>query len=225
MTRLTIVFALAFSLVLVPVASAQQPSQDTWPPSCDVLPISLMPAMLAELFEDYKAAPGIQAHNIHAAYTAIVYGHDQLRPFSVGSEVITPEMLAAMTEEEGLQLADAWLDGRPQGQAALDAYYAAREEYLTQHPEVAGFIAFQEQARAYPGGQGQFISDLALDSATYRRYLGELSALAVPGSAAWIERALDVDGYLIVAREAQAASGLSCDEGRFRAHLWPTIRS
>lgn len=117
-------------------------------------------------------------------------------PLTVNGQTIDPATLAALSQEQRYRWQDAYL--AEIGMAdAVDAMYGAREAYLRRNPTLAGYWAFNDLARDYPGGTDLFIRDTADLNPGYARYLEGVERKGMaPGTPEWREEALKSYGYL-----------------------------
>jgi hypothetical protein len=68
--------------------------------------------------------------------------------------------LAGMTDEELQEAADWWLSMYPGGQEAIDHIKTERDAFKAAHPEFTTYLTYQKGVYDYPGGSGQFLTDM-----------------------------------------------------------------
>lgn len=93
-------------------------------------------------------------------------------PITVGGITFTPEQLQQMSQKDRNSVAYFWLDASGNGasQAAADD---AREQALTEHPELADAFGWKEYIAQYPGGVRRAVEDTALVNPNVRQWLND----------------------------------------------------
>lgn len=114
--------------------------------------------------------------------------------FSIGGFTYTPSQLALMTERERYDIADKYLASKGFTREDKDAYYAARDELMAAHPDLAGYHEYTSYIESYPGGLKGFVDAAMRTSPSFARHMQQ-NALGPPGSEDFYKSATYPDAY------------------------------
>jgi hypothetical protein len=151
-------------------------------------------------YDAYNSAMSPGAKTIKEISDGIKSGTTPTGSVTIDGRVWSDADLAAIPQADRDTLSRYWLLGRnpsmdnKTGQQILDEGYAARDQAISDHPEVGGYFAFNDYIAAYDGGNPiAGIQDTAAINANYRRYLETLPANLT--EADYVDKATNPNAY------------------------------
>lgn len=115
--------------------------------------------------------------------------------------------LARMTETERRALASLWA-AESGNQESIDGYYAARDQVVTDNPDIGGLFAMKDLAASYPGGAIEWVEDAIKENPeTYGQFAERLDETRYPrGTEDWAKKMLSLEGYQALTQQRPASS-------------------